>query len=149
METKLILTNNNCTSVSLLKSRLIESKINFDTFHCETKQTLSTSYVMWECLDIGLLQMGSEVKCKALAKMLKQWHVEVRERRKNREQLKSFSFRHTNMSSEWSQVNKTAPDFSSTLCESIRSSDEGEIVEELEHMEKTKASSSSDPPCVV
>ncbi|KAH1070584.1 hypothetical protein GLYMA_03G179200v4 [Glycine max] len=94
-------------------------------------------------------QMGSEVKCKALAKMLKQWHVEVRERRKNREQLKSFSFRHTNMSSEWSQVNKTAPDFSSTLCESIRSSDEGEIVEELEHMDKTKACSSSDPPGVV
>ncbi|KAG5043746.1 hypothetical protein JHK87_007661 [Glycine soja] len=91
-------------------------------------------------------QMGSEVKCTALAKMLKQWHVEVRERRKNREQLKSFSFRHTNMSSEWSQVNKTAPDFSSTLCESIRSSDEGEIVEELEHMDK---SSSSDPPGVV
>ncbi|KAH1195212.1 MLO-like protein 3 [Glycine max] len=94
-------------------------------------------------------QMGSEVKSKALAKMLKQWHLEVRERRRNREQLKSFSFRHTNMSSEWSQENKSAPDFSSTLCESIRSSDEGEIVEELEHMEKTKASSSSDPPCVV
>jgi len=104
---------------------------------------------MWECLYIGLLQMGSEVKSKALAKMLKQWHLEVRERRRNREQLKSFSFRHTNMSSEWSQENKSAPDFSSTLCESIRSSDEGEIVEELEHMEKTKASSSSDPPCVV
>ncbi|KAL5155354.1 MLO-like protein 3 [Glycine soja] len=105
-------------------------------------------------LDIDVLvcdcvRMGSEVKSKALAKMLKQWHLEVRERRRNREQLKSFSFRHTNMSSEWSQENKSAPDFSSTLCESIRSSDEGEIVEELEHMEKTKASSSSDPPCVV
>ncbi|RDX80472.1 MLO-like protein 3, partial [Mucuna pruriens] len=95
-------------------------------------------------------QMGSQVKSKALAKILRQWHVEVRERRRKQEQLvKSFSFRHTNQSSEWSQGNKSAPEFSSTLCESIRSSDEGEIVEELEHTVKTKASSSSDPPSLV
>ncbi|TKY62167.1 MLO protein 3 [Spatholobus suberectus] len=95
-------------------------------------------------------QMGSQVKSKALAKMLRQWHVEVRERRKKQEQLiKSFSFKHTNLSSEWNQGNKSAPEFSSTPCESIRSTDEGEIVEELEHKVKNKGSSSSDPPSVV
>ncbi|XP_020211648.1 MLO-like protein 3 isoform X2 [Cajanus cajan] len=95
-------------------------------------------------------QMGSQVKSKALAKILKQWHVEVRERRRKQEKLvKSFSFRHRNKSSEWGQGNKSAPEFSSTLGESNRSYDEGEIVEELEHSVKTKASSSSDPPSFV
>ncbi|XP_068473280.1 LOW QUALITY PROTEIN: MLO-like protein 3 [Phaseolus vulgaris] len=95
-------------------------------------------------------QMGSEVKSKALAKILRQWHVEVRERRRKQLKLvKSFSFRRMNMSSEWSQGNKSAPEFSSELRENTRSSNEGEIVEELEHEGKTEATSSNDPPSVV
>jgi len=78
--------------------------------------------------------MGSEVKSKALAKILRQWHVEVRERRRKQLKLvKSFSFRRMNMSPEWSQGNKSVPEFSSGLRENTRSSNEGEIVEELEH----------------
>ncbi|XP_027352241.1 MLO-like protein 3 [Abrus precatorius] len=94
-------------------------------------------------------QMGSQVKSKTLAKILRQWHVEVRERRKKQEQLaKSPSFSHINLSSEWSEVKKSAsdPELSSTPCDSIHSSEEGEIVEELEHTVKIKASSSGDPP---
>lgn len=98
-------------------------------------------------LTLDLLQMGSQVKSKALAKILRQWHVEVRERRRKQQKLvKSFSFNHINMSSEWSQENKSAPEFSSGLRENTRSSSEGEIVEELEHAMKTEANSSSHPP---
>jgi len=53
------------------------------------------------------------------------------------------------MSSEWSQGNKSAPEFSSGLRVNTRSSTEGEIVEEWEHAVKTDATSSSDPPSVV
>jgi len=93
--------------------------------------------------------MGSQVKSKALAKILRQWHVEVRSRRKQQKLVKSFSFSHINMSSEWSQGNKSAPEFSSGLRVNTRSSTEGEIVEEWEHAVKTDATSSSDPPSVV
>lgn len=89
--------------------------------------------------------MGSQVKSKALAKILRQWHVEVRERRRKQQKLvKSFSFSH--MSSEWNQGNKSALEFSSGLRENARSSSEGEIVEALEHPMITQANSSSDPP---
>ncbi|KOM38981.1 hypothetical protein LR48_Vigan03g236300 [Vigna angularis] len=100
-------------------------------------------------LHYTLFVMGSQVKSKALAKILRQWHVEVRERRRKQQKLvKSFSFSH--MSSEWNQGNKSALEFSSGLRENTRSSSEGEIVQELEHPMKTQANSSSDPPpCVV
>ncbi|KAK7285080.1 hypothetical protein RJT34_19838 [Clitoria ternatea] len=94
-------------------------------------------------------QMGSQVKGKALAKILSQWHGEVRERRRKQEQLlRSPTFGHTNLSSEWNKGKKGASEFSSTIGESIHSS-EGEIVEELEHTVTTKATSFIDPPSAV
>ncbi|KAK7337047.1 hypothetical protein VNO77_17605 [Canavalia gladiata] len=87
-------------------------------------------------------QMGSQVKSKTLAKILRQFHDEVRERKRKQEQfVKSPSFRHINLSSEWSQGKKSVPELSSVLCESIHSCDGGEIVEEMEHRVKIEAKS--------
>ncbi|XP_061338467.1 MLO-like protein 3, partial [Gastrolobium bilobum] len=97
-------------------------------------------------------QMGSQLKSKTLAKILRQWHVEVRERRKKQEELvKSSISRHINMSSEWSQRERSAREFefSSTLGESICFANKGEIVEELKQTMKTKASSSGEPSSAV
>lgn len=91
--------------------------------------------------------MGSQLKSKTLAKILRQWHVDVRERRRKLELEKPS--RLTSLPSEWSQRKKSAHQFSSMPSESIHFTNNGEIIEELKHTVEIEASSSSGPSSAV
>lgn len=97
-------------------------------------------------------QMGSEFKSKVLedqvAKIIKQWHAEVRERRRIQEQ--TLQSPRTSLSTDWSSRSRT-PEFSphrpsiAAPSESIHFSNIGEITEE-EEVGRDGASSSRQPP---
>ncbi|EOY07790.1 hypothetical protein QUC31_011149 [Theobroma cacao] len=97
-------------------------------------------------------QMGSEFKSKALedqtTKIIKQWHADVRDRRKRQELLQSP---HPSMSTEWSPRRGSTAEFASlpragpTLTESIHLSNRGGITEEQDKIVKVEAGCSRGP----
>lgn len=96
--------------------------------------------IKYATLKISCWQMGSEFKSKVLeeqmGKMIKNWHAEVRERRKRQEQ--SLQSPRISLTEEWraTQINNTftrVPSFAvpiSIPSESIHKSNKGEITEE-------------------
>uniref|UniRef100_A0A2N9FCS0 MLO-like protein n=1 Tax=Fagus sylvatica TaxID=28930 RepID=A0A2N9FCS0_FAGSY len=97
-------------------------------------------------------QMGSNFKSKVLeeqmAKIIRQWHAEVRERRKKQEQF--FQSPRTSLSTEWSPRRISANEFSSFLRPTSVPSysiHRGEIVEEEEeNIVREEAAGSSRRP---
>ncbi|KAK9290353.1 hypothetical protein L1049_008521 [Liquidambar formosana] len=97
-------------------------------------------------------QMGSQFKSKALeeqiAKIIKQWHAEVREKRKKQEQY--LRSPRTSLSTDWSSRSRSPAEFSpirpstSMPSESVHFSNKGKITEE-EEREKDCAGSSKHP----
>ncbi len=96
--------------------------------------------------------MGSNFKSKVLeeqmAKIIRQWHAEVRERRKKQEQF--FQSPRTSLSTEWSPRRISANEFSSFLRPTSVPSyniHRGEIVEEEEeNIVREEAAGSSRRP---
>lgn len=93
-------------------------------------------------------QMGSQFKSKVLeeqvAKIIKEWHAEVRERRKKQEQC--LPSPRTSLSAEWSfKSGNPAESSRPKLHEIIYSSNVGEITEVQENIVRDEASSSRGP----
>lgn len=95
--------------------------------------------------------MGSNFKSKVLeeqiANIIRQWHAEVRERRKNQEQL--LQSPRTSLSTEWSPRRSSANEVSSFLrAESVASDSihKVEIVEEEKVLVKEEGAGSSRRP---